>query len=163
MGQDVILQSLGVIRIHSAHDNALDRRGQRARMNRKGDDRFADRGFRRHEAACAPRDSTLQLTASRFRWPVPSASIHATAKATKSRVGSETQFRLKSASPCSTSAHFGFAPDPFVFSLRATAAPQLNQRQSVDPAFRRHSGALRDRVGCCPDREGPPWVRTLCR
>ncbi len=46
-GQDVIFQSLGVIRSHSPHDNALDRRGHRAKMNRKGDDPFANRGFRR--------------------------------------------------------------------------------------------------------------------
>jgi len=33
-GQGVMLQSLGVIKIHSPHDNDLDRRGQRARRNR---------------------------------------------------------------------------------------------------------------------------------
>src|SRR6478752_6987797 len=44
-----------MIRSHSPHGNALDRRGQRARMNRKGDDRFTSREFRRLEAACAAR------------------------------------------------------------------------------------------------------------
>jgi hypothetical protein len=66
----VILQSLGVITSHSPHDNAPDRRGQRA-MNRKRRRWFTDGGFRRYEAACAPRDSTIgrHLRSRDFRRP----------------------------------------------------------------------------------------------
>ena len=52
-GQDVVLQSFGVIRSHRPHNNALDRRGQRARMHREGG-RLAQQHWRLGSQAKTP-------------------------------------------------------------------------------------------------------------